>query len=127
MVQPLMALARGSLADGCDVREVAVQLVAVIEPGVRARGGALVLDTAGGPMRTSLPAAAVRLAIADLLLAAVVDPARACRCTVTSDPEPTVTVEHDDAVTRDAHVSQVLRRAGVRTGSVADALAFPSA
>ena len=129
MVQPLMALARGPLDGGCDVRDVAAQVVAVVAPGIRAKGGSLVLDGDGRGARTAVATAAVRLAIAELLLAASLLNERtpqSWRCTVTADPEPTFVLDSAGVLTRDGPVWQALQRAGVRAGSVAHTRVFPS-
>ena len=132
MVQALMALARGPLDAAGDVREVAAQMVAVLAPGVRAKGGSLVLHGDGQPVRTIAPAAAVRLATAHLLDVTASDPTREWRCTVAAAPVPSlalVGVGTSDRVTSPATspaTSPVLERAGVRPGPVAWSLAFPS-
>lgn len=126
MVQALMALARGPLDAGCDVREVAAQVVAVLAPGVRAKGGSLVLDGDGQPARTTAPAAAVRLATAYLLDVTASDPVCGWRCTVAAAPVPSLTLAPAGMRTTDRVTQQVLERAGVRPGPVAWSLVFPS-
>jgi len=126
MVRALMALARGPLDAACDVRDIAAQVVALLAPGVRAKGGSLVLGD-GGPARTRAPAAAVRLATASLLSEAALVPAREWRCTVAAEPEPSLTLAPAEPRTPDHHATeQALARAGVRPGPVAHSFVFPS-
>jgi len=126
MVRALMALARGPLDDACDVRDVAAQVVALLAPVVRARGGSLVLEGDDGPARTRAPAVAVRLAAAGLLSETARVPARAWCCTVTTGAEPSLTLAPVETRVTDPTVDRALTRAGVRPGSVAQSLVFPS-
>ncbi len=127
MVKPLLALARGPLDEGCDVREVAAHVVALLAPGVRAKGGTLVLDSGDQPARTIVPTAAVNLGIGELLFVATVVPGCTLRCTVGVGPDPVFTLEGAGVLVRPESTQTLLARAGVRRGSVAHALVFPSA
>ncbi|HEY0777806.1 MAG TPA: hypothetical protein VGD56_07545 [Gemmatirosa sp.] len=134
MVRPLMALARGALpADApgarADVREIAAQVVALLAPGVRARGGSLVLSAADTAVRTVAPVAAVRTAVAVVLAAATVAPAVTVECIVAAHPTPTLSLAPPRPVDLDPAVVRACERAGIRLAaeSVAQTVVFPSA
>ncbi|GJG84949.1 hypothetical protein tb265_01300 [Gemmatimonadetes bacterium T265] len=129
MVRALVALGRAPAGDTCDVRETAEQVVALLAPGVRARGGSLALGGDAARARTGAPAAAVRAAVAVVIMTATAGPAAHRRCVVTGGAEPTLAVEPDDGMVVGGDVIEAWARAGIRigTGVVARALIFPSA
>ncbi len=127
LVRPLMALARAPLAGACDVREVTDQVAALLGPGVRARGGSLVV-AGDAPARTGAPATGVRAAVAGLLAAATVAQAAAVECVIVAEPTPTLTVVAADTVAFAESTVATWARVGihVRSERVANSLVFPS-
>lgn len=97
MTRALLALGRAPATGGCDVREVTEHVVALLAPGVRAKGGALTLDAVA--VRTGANAAHVRDAVAAALLDATVDAGARVECRVGAEGEATVEVVRDGVVT----------------------------
>ena len=109
LVGALTALARaprGGAGTGGDLALAAAQLVALLAPAVRHRGVALTLDAgAARALPTAADGALVRLAVAELLLAAVDrlvelagshpadEPARDLRCSLVTGDVPALRLE----------------------------------